>query len=108
MAAAAAAERAFQPLKDAGEGGAKALRLREHVRKTAGQALGKVAAHIPQAVGDGTDPLAQQAVDLLDQVLAEVVNELLCLRGKAVVQGGQHPFADRLPVLLLHSSSPAC
>ena len=101
MAAAAAAERAFQPLKDAGEGGTKALRLREHVCKAAGQALGKVAAHIPQAVGNGTDALAQQAVDLLDQVLAEVVNELLCLRGKAVVQGGQHPFAHALPVLFL-------
>ena len=47
----------------------------------------------------------QKRIELLDQRYAEVINKLLCIRCKAVIQRGQHPLSYGCPVLFLYGGT---
>ena len=79
--------------------------LAQCIAQTLGNTVRDAAADIPRLLRNVADLIAQYLVQPLDEVLPEVINELLAFRRKAVVQGGQHPLPDGLPVLAFYGSS---
>ena len=96
------AQRPLQTAENVQQCAAQAGELADHISKAAGQAVENLGAEVPRAIGQLADALAQKTVDLLDQILAEVVDQQLGLRCKTVVQGGNDPLPDAEPVLTLH------
>ena len=95
-------QRTLQTAENVQQCAAQAGKLADHISKAAGQAVEDLGAEVPRAIGQLADALAQKTVDLLDQILAEVIDQQLGLRCKTVVQGGKDPLPDAEPVLTLH------